>query len=258
MSKEMIFARVSENRPLVSDFYLLTLDYVGPAPEPGQFVNLTVEPFLLKRPFAVFDYTPGTLSLLYKKVGEGTKKITLWEPGLEVSLLCPLGKGFPEGSKAKKRVLVGGGTGIASLYYYAARYPENTRVLIGVNTAAEGKAMKELFAPLKAEVKIAVAQESSEGFYHGFVTDFLASETQGEADYDLYACGPHGMFLSIEVLLQQKKISPQKTLLSLEARMGCGFGVCLGCAVEKKVGDGFFYVCKDGPVFDLNELNLHG
>mgnify|MGYP001347556432 CR=1 FL=1 len=257
-AKKVMDTQVINNQFLVSDFYLLSLTYPlsEPVPYPGQFINLSVDPFLLKRPFAVFDYQDQVLTLLYKKVGEGTQKMSQWEAGHKTSFLSPLGNAFLKPQPQSLKVLVGGGTGIASLYYYAKTYPNNTLLFIGVNTLKEAQVLKKLFKPLKVPVFIAVAQEKSPDFYHGFVTHYVAKEMANKSSYDLYACGPHGMFLSLNSLISQGSIAPQNTYLSLEARMGCGFGVCLGCAVQKKDSDSFFYVCKDGPIFNLNELCL--
>lgn len=244
-------AVVIKNEHLATNYYLLTLAYEGETPSPGQFVNLAVTPFLLRRPFAVFDHEKNTLTLLYKTVGEGTQAMSDWPAGEKTEILSPLGKGFPQ--KSNTPVLIGGGTGIASLYYLAKKSKVEPLILLGANNLEEAAAFEKLFRKLKAKLHISTLDGSS-GFA-GNVIEMAQEKLASLSDYTLYACGPHGMLGALATLVLEKKINPSETFVSLEARMGCGFGVCLGCAVEKKNAEGFYYVCKDGPVFNLHELN---
>ena len=237
------------NHHLVSDFYLATFDYQGPEPKPGQFINLAVEPFFLKRPFAVFDYKENQLNILYKVVGEGTKHLSTWSTGHKTEVLGILGNFFtrPQG----KAVLVGGGTGIASLYYFSRTFDKDLTIILGVNHKEEALVFENLFEEIGAEVKISTL-DGSHGF-KGNAVDYTLDLLKNENDFTLYACGPHGMLNAFNEKINNKELSPHKTWVSLEGRMGCGFGACLGCAVET-IHDEFYYVCKDGPIFDMNVI----
>ncbi|HCL58163.1 MAG TPA: hypothetical protein DHW82_14305 [Spirochaetia bacterium] len=253
MKKVATTVEVLENKLITSNFYLLSLQYEGTEPEPGQFVNLSVEPFFLKRPFAVFDFDKKNkvLKLLYKKVGKGTETMSVWEKGLKAEILCPLGNGFDLASEDS--VMIAGGTGIASVYYLSRKLKGKRKIFIGLTDKNEAEAFQTLFQESGAEFIISTLK-GDYGF-HGNVIDCAVETLKGQKDYTVYACGPEGMFLSLDQKINEQKLLPGKTFVSMEGRMGCGFGVCLGCAVEKKGSDQFFYVCKDGPVFHINEIN---
>jgi dihydroorotate dehydrogenase electron transfer subunit len=243
--------KLLENHHLVSDFYLATFEYKGIVPEPGQFVNLDVSPHFLRRPFAVFDYGPDYLQVLYKVVGKGTQDMTRWPVGYQTQMLSPLGKSFPVSNQ--RSILIGGGTGIASLFYLSRKLPGETFILLGVNNREEARAFSNLFEKTNTSVLLSTLDGS-----HGFRGNAIQAAEEllkDKSDYTVYACGPHGMLEALHRSIHaHKRIRPEETWVSLEARMGCGFGVCLGCAVEKKDSADFFYVCKDGPVFRMDEL----
>lgn len=242
--------KIIENKKIVSNFYLLSFEYEKEAPKPGQFINLQIKPFLLKRPFAIFDYDPGKLCILYRVLGEGTKAMTTLKPGHSIEILAPLGNGFQTSSSPS--VIIAGGTGIAPVYYFLKTITGEKTCFIGVNNQEEAKAFEDLFSRINCRVEISTL-DGSFG-YKGNVVAMSLEKLKEKKDYNIYACGPHGMFEAIYQNIQQKKYQPAKAYVSLEARMGCGFGICLGCAVEKKNSDAFFYVCKDGPVFDIEDI----
>lgn len=242
-----------KNENITGDYYLASFEYNGKAPLAGQFVNIEAKPFFLKRPFTVFDYKDNILKVLYRIVGKGTKAISMWQEGYQTNMLAPLGKGYPIHSDIKKNVLIGGGTGIASLFYFANSLKEKPLVLLGFNNQEEAEAFEKLFSKTKADIKVS-SLDGKKG-YHGNVIEMANELLKDEKDYNIYACGPHVMLDALNKSISLNKIAdPLNTYVSLEARMGCGFGVCLGCAVEKKNSEDFYYVCKDGPVFKLEEL----
>jgi len=210
--------------------------------EPGQFVNITLEGLFLRRPISVCDSTADTLTLLYKVVGKGTRMMAEMAEGDTLDVLTGLGNGFDTKAASEKPLLVGGGIGVAPLYYLARTLiaaGKPVSVILGFNKADE-IIYKEEFERLGAKVVIATA-DGSVGV-RGFVTDAL-----GEVDFDyFYACGPMPMLRALE------KVATTEGEVSLEERMGCGTGICMGCSCHTVLGAR--RVCKDGPVFSRRDI----
>lgn len=204
----------------------------------GQFVELSVPGFYLRRPISVADSADGVLTLLVKEAGEGTKKLRTVKSGDTVDALTCLGNGFD--LNAEKPLLVGGGIGCAPLYKlakdFAAAGVRPTAVL-GFRNAAEVYYAEE-FARF-CDVVIAT-DDGSAG-----VRGNAVSAAEG-IDFDrFYACGPQVMLRAAAEKLVYGQVS-------LEARMGCGFGACMGCSI--KTTKGYARVCKEGPVFEAEEV----
>lgn len=231
------------NRPLTPTVFELTFSGAS-AMRAGQFVELEVEGQYLRRPISVCDSADGTLTLLVKRVGVGTDKMSRWQAGREVSALTGLGNGF--GSDATKPLLVGGGIGCAPLYRLARDFAEKgvrPTVVLGFQAAAEIYYRDE-FARY-AEVIVAT-DDGSDGFKGNAVAALRDKGFAAGKDFDrYYACGPVVMLRALSAWCADGE-------LSLEARMGCGFGACMGCSI--KTTDGFRRVCKEGPVFDAAKV----
>ena len=207
---------------------------------PGQFVNLKLPEFYLRRPISVCDCTEDGLTLIYKVVGQGTEKMSSLPDEYEIDILTGLGNGFTV-KESKKCVVVGGGVGVPPLYMLCKRLIEKGVKPVAVLGFASKKDVfyEDEFKALGVEVKIATNDGSCGA--KGFVTDILDG-----MDFDtLYACGPMPM---LKALCKYDA----ECQLSLEERMGCGFGACMGCSIQTK--DGYKRVCKDGPVFDKEVL----
>ena len=204
----------------------------------GQFVELSVPGFYLRRPISVADSADGVLTLLVKEVGEGTKKLRTVKSGDTVDALTCLGNGFD--LNAEKPLLVGGGIGCAPLYKLAKDFAAagvRATAVLGFRNAAEVYYAEE-FARF-CDVVIAT-DDGSAG-----VRGNAVSAAEG-IDFDrFYACGPQVMLRAAA----QKLVYGQ---VSLEARMGCGFGACMGCSI--KTTKGYARVCKEGPVFEAEEV----
>jgi dihydroorotate dehydrogenase electron transfer subunit len=217
-----------------------------PGHAPGQFAMLRLDSGpghsdpLLPRPMAVFRGGADALEFRFKVVGRGTARMARLRPGDGLDLLGPLGRGFPIAAGAA--VLVGGGTGIASLYELAAQLGSAATVVLGARTAAQILAA-EAFSALPAELRI-VTEDGSAGT-RGRVTDVLEIKPGAT----VYACGPDAMMRAVAARAAQ---AGAPCFVSLESPMACGFRICLGCAVL--VPDGVRYVCHDGPVFAAGEL----
>jgi dihydroorotate dehydrogenase electron transfer subunit len=231
-----------------------------PACEPGQFVMLSpgalpaaprFDP-LLPRPMAVFRRDGAALEVLYKVSGRGTALLAAARPGERVRTVGPLGRGFPLPEPGERALLVGGGTGIASLFDLAARARARgpVGVLLGARSAADLMAV-DAFRALGVELRLAT-DDGSAG-RRGLVTELL-SEALAEGPARVYACGPTPMMRRAAELAAA---AGQACLASLENRMACGFGVCLGCAVPRAAG-GYALVCRDGPVFAADGLRWEG
>ncbi|MDE5807895.1 MAG: dihydroorotate dehydrogenase electron transfer subunit [Muribaculaceae bacterium] len=210
----------------------------------GQFVNLLIEGKYLRRPISVCDYKEGELTLLYDVVGGGTREMSEMKPGVKVNTLTGLGNGFNEGVATVHPVLLGGGIGCAPLLNLARKLQKRgiePTVILGFNTAAD-VAMKEDFKEIGVEAMVCTV-DGSEGV-KGFVTDAI-KDLPFQPDY-FYACGPMPMLRAVCTSLG----FPGE--VSLESRMGCGFGACMCCTLETK--DSAKRICKDGPVFTKDEL----
>ena len=281
MKKEIL--TVISNRPVdaLSKVYQMELSGCSEEQRPGQFVNIELDGLFLRRPISVCDWKDGVLTLLYKLVGKGTALMATLQPGARLDVLCSLGNGFDIDIPAFTRpdvptiaghdvpaltrsdlpalacpLLVGGGIGTAPLYLLARRLKErgvSPTVILGFNTASEIIYEKEFKA-----LGLRTLVTTVDGSYgtHGFVTDALpllasASDpsTVGACGYDYcYACGPIPMLRA----LAPKLASPAQ--FSLEERMGCGTGICMGCTCPQLTGTK--RICKDGPVFRLDEISF--
>ncbi len=233
---------ITENLLVAADTYRLVLS--GPAIQDGEFVQLEIPGYYLRRPFSVCDRTPGSITLLYKTVGEGTRALSKLPVGTPLSVLSGLGKGFDPDACPAKALLVGGGLGAAPLYPLAKALKaqgKSVTVILGFNKADEIVLQTE-FEALCDTVAITTL-DGSVGT-KGFVTDALKA-LQPSYDY-FYTCGPMVMMKAVCQLLS----GPGEA--SLEERMGCGAGFCYGCSIQTAKGPR--RVCKDGPVFKKEDI----
>ena len=207
----------------------------------GQFVNIQLDGFFLRRPISVCDYSDGTLTLIYKVVGGGTEYMSKLGNGAELDILTGLGNGYDTSLSGEKPLLLGGGVGVPPLYNLAKKLVsegKNVSVVLGFNTKDEIFYEKE-FTALGAAVTVATA-DGSYGV-KGFVTDAMPE------DYTyFYTCGPEPM---LKAVYKASKTSGQ---MSFEERMGCGFGACMGCSCKTLTGNK--RICKDGPVMKKEEI----
>lgn len=240
---------IESNRNIARDVYEMRLS--GPTDcfvAPGQFVNIHLDGFYLRRPLSVCDWDEEGILLVYKVMGQGTLRLAQYGPGTQLDLLAGLGNGFSVAPVAgKNTVLIGGGCGVPPLYRLA-------RDLIAVGTVptvALGFAslpdtfFKEEFEALGC--KVLIATEDGTLGTKGYVTDVLQSV---EYNY-YYTCGPQGMLAAVHGLGTKKIAEGQ---LSFEERMGCGFGACMGCSCETLAGPR--RICVEGPVMGSDEVTF--
>lgn len=208
--------------------------------QPGQFVELSVPGFFLRRPISVCDKEEDLLVLVYKVVGNGTDRMSRMQPGEKIDVLSGLGNGFSMPDGLRKVLLIGGGVGVPPLYLLAKKWISRgvvPTVILGFNNKSE-IILRDDFEKLGCPVSISTA-DGTEGI-RGFVTDVLPSLN---SDPELYqACGPLPMLRALS-----ESLGDVPGELSLEERMGCGFGACMGCSIHTKSGSA--RVCTEGPVF---------
>lgn len=234
---------VEKNIKIAENTYLLTL--LGDTSDitaPGQFVNIKLSGFFLRRPISVCDCESGKLTLIYKVVGGGTHMMSELSSGAKLDVLTGLGNGYDTSKSGSHPVLIGGGVGVPPMYMLCKKLiaeDKNVSVILGFNSEKEIFAVDE-FKATGAAVYVATA-DGSVGT-KGFVTDVLK-----DIDYTyFYTCGPMPMFEAIE------KIAKTSGQYSFEERMGCGFGACMGCSCKTKYGNK--RICKDGPVLEREEI----
>lgn len=240
--KQKIFT-VKENIRIAKDIMKMTLSGdLSDITAPGQFVNIKLDGFFLRRPISVCDSGAGTLTLIYKIVGKGTERMSCFVGGEKLDLLVGLGNGYDTSKSGDAPLLVGGGVGVPPLYLLCKKLlseGKSPTVILGFNTAEDVFYKKE-FEELGAEVYVTTV-DGSLGIA-GFVTDAFR-----ELCYSyVYTCGPEAM---LKAVYSKSETSGQ---FSFEERMGCGFGACMGCSCKTKYGNK--RICKDGPVLEKEEI----
>lgn len=233
---------IIKNTPLTGSVFRLDLrGDTDAVTAPGQFVEIALPGLFLRRPISVFDREEGRLSLIIKRVGKGTEALYAMREG-KLDILTGLGNGYDLSAAGERPLLIGGGVGVPPLFLLAKelmKAGKAPQVILGFNTRSELFCETE-FKALGAAVRVTTV----DGSYgqKGFVTDAMRP-----LDYTyFYACGPVPM---LRALCGESRTAGE---LSLEARMGCGFGACMGCTV--KTAEGPRRVCKEGPVFKKEAL----
>ncbi len=222
----------------------------------GQFAQIAAEGFFLRRPISIcdIDKEAGTIRFVFEVRGKGTEKIAELNKGNMIDIIAPLGKGFKVLDADKKALCIGGGIGVPPMVGIAKEYGERAAVISGFRTSAVA-ILQEDFKTAGCET-ILCTDDGTAGI-HGFVTVALEEYLQSKKPDIIYACGPMPMLKGIVDIAEKYRIETQ---VSLEQRMACGVGACLGC-VCRTVKDGreiYSHVCKDGPVFDSKEVDFNG
>lgn len=267
--KALLAGRVISNREVAKGQRVMAirLPRAFGEPLPGQFVMLRPKDRgerLLGRPFSVYDFQPGrrsaTLGILYRVAGEGTRALSLRRRGDEMEILGPLGRPFELSRRRGNIVLVAGGIGIAPIRFLLERLKKlpaeerpGIRLYAGAKTAGELIGLEGL-EPFCQDVHVCT-DDCSRG-RSGLVTEPLEKDLASfpADDTTIYACGPVGMIRELARLLRHHPVPCQ---VSLEERMACGVGACLGCAVAVRGMDGgrqYRLVCREGPVFDIRDI----
>ncbi len=238
-------AKVTSNTEPMTGAHLLWLEAPKIALEsrPGQFVMVRCgEEYQLRRPFSIHQRDGNKIALLFNVVGGGTQWLSQRTTGDKLDLLGPLGNGFSV-SPDSKLLLIAGGIGIAPLVFLAEEAAKQGLAV----TLLYGTASATQLYPHPPKVKIITATEDGSVGKKGMITDFLPDFIK-DAD-QVFACGPLAMY---KTMAKMPGLKNKPVQISLEVRMGCGLGVCYGCTVKTR--NGLKQVCKDGPIFELNDI----
>jgi len=258
---EQCNATLINSERLSSDIVRLTILAPAIAGQalPGQFVTIKAgggfDP-LLRRPFSIHQVKDdGSLQVLFKVLGKGTKSLAEMRAGETINLVGPLGNHFRTG---EAMCLVGGGLGIAPLLFLtrsllARPTPPSLTLVLGARDRQELTALSQGFLDLGITVHL-TTDDGSLG-HHGLVTDLLPSLLGDDKEWQVCSCGPYPMLRAVADLCSRQGWPCQ---VSLETMMACGISACLGCTVEAsgnndKAGQ-YLHVCKDGPVFYAGEI----
>ncbi|MDD5082922.1 MAG: dihydroorotate dehydrogenase electron transfer subunit, partial [Dehalococcoidales bacterium] len=244
-------SRIGARTVLKSHLIWFNCPGIASQARPGQFVMVCCGDCTLPRPFSVHQVKNGNLALLFVvwEDGKGTAWLAQRQIGDSVGLLGPLGNSFTIKPTAKNLLLVAGGVGVAPLHSLAQEALADSKsvtLLLGAQTT--NQLYPESLLP--GRIRLFKATDDGSTGHKGRVTG-LIPEFADWAD-QVFACGPIGMYRDMALRKQQFRLAGKPVQISLEMRMGCGFGVCYGCTV--KTTKGLKQACKDGPVFDLDEI----
>jgi dihydroorotate dehydrogenase electron transfer subunit len=254
---------ITSNVEVMPDTHLMWIESPNIAYSvlPGQFITVRCGDFTLRRPFSIHQVSSREIALLFKVVGKGSLWLSQRQTGERIDILGPLGRGYSIEPGAKHLLLVAGGIGLAPLVFlmqYASSQHQIT-LIHGASTAAQlypffsGGKKRSRLSPLPNGVQfIPVTEDGSMGD-KGLATDILPDFLDW-AD-QVYACGPADMYKAMAEMSRQAKQSNlklRKCQVSLEVRMGCGFGACYSCTIN--TNKGLKQVCLDGPVFELEDI----
>ena len=269
---KQILATISSNVEVMPGIHLMWIEApdIAVTAQPGQFITVRCGDFTLRRPFSVHqssgeDLGEGEIALLFKVAGKGTLWLSQRQTGERLDILGPLGEGFSipptKSGQSKNLLLVAGGIGIAPLVFlmqYASSQHQIT-LIHGASTVAQlypfssgGKKRSKLSHLPNGVQFIPVTEDGTMG-QKGRATDILPDFLDW-AD-QVYACGPADMYKAMAKMSLRAKRSNlklRKCQVSLEVRMGCGFGACYGCTINTQKG--LKHICRDGPVFELDDI----
>lgn len=234
---------VLKNNPIIQNVYKLTLSGDTSAIQrPGQFLEIQVPGHFLRRPFSVCDWNRDTVTVVYRVIGRGTNTLAAAVPGDGLNVLTGLGNGFDTSVSGERPLLAAGGSGVPMMLSLAKQLlaeGKQVTAVLGYQTGTDIFLADDIRA-LGADVRLFT--EDGQYGTKGRVPDGMR-----DLDYTyFYACGPAGMFRAIN------QIARTSGQFSFEARMGCGYGACMGCTIQ--TANGPKRVCKDGPVFTREEL----
>ena len=239
--KDILFT-IKENRQIAPQTFQMVLEGdCSQITSPGQFVNIHLPGFYLRRPISVCDLEGDQLTIIYKTVGKGTAFMAEMKIGEMLLLLTGLGNGYDLSCAGFEPLLIGGGAGVPPMYLLAKRLCAEGRmvhVIMGFNRQDE-IFYEEEFKKLGCQVTVTTV----DGSYgeKGFVTDALPENYSY-----VYTCGPEPMLKAVYKAIQTQG------QFSFEERMGCGFGACMGCSCRTLTG--YKRICKDGPVLRKEEI----
>lgn len=247
---------ITNTERLSFDIVRLTLHAptIAASARPGQFINIKTglgfDP-LLRRPLSIHHVDDdGSIQVIFKILGKGTKALADFSQGQKIDIVGPLGNQFATGPAM---CLVGGGLGIAPLLFLtksllAQQDVPQLKIILAARNSHELSCFTPDFEALGLPLHLAT-DDGSLG-HHGLVTDLIPTVLNGNKDWQVCTCGPHPMMRAVATICRQHKWACQ---VSLETMMACGISACLGCAVPASDSDSkgrkYLHVCQDGPIF---------
>lgn len=235
---------------------------IAASAKPGQFITIQVNDVksgipVLRRPFAVSYVKDDKFEFIFDVVGRGTELLkNIIKNQKHINILGPLGNGFDLKSPKKEKLLIAGGIGIAPIKRLVQHFSgtDSVTTLIWGNRNKEGFFDLDFF--IDQNIKLFIATDDGSLGFEGNVLQMLKSEIKNKnlknlSNYDIFVVGPDPMMKAVIRFAEEMNDVCQ---ISLETPMACGMGVCQGCAVKKKNEDGYFLVCKDGPVFYSDKI----
>jgi dihydroorotate dehydrogenase electron transfer subunit len=246
---------ILSNIELLPGIYLMWLQApeIARRAQAGQFVMVACgTEQTLRRPISIHSVEDDRFALLYAVVGKGTERLAHLQNGSKLDVLGPMGNGFqvsPMPAGTLSYLIIAGGIGIAPLRFLVEKVKPWCRQIIVLQGAATASKLYPK-ALLPKEISLTAATDDGSAGHKGFVTDLIPSFAT-TADV-IVACGPMPMLKYLAENQTRLKLTGKPVSISLEMRMACGLGVCYGCTIRTK--SGLKQVCKDGPVFDLNEV----
>lgn len=239
----------------------LQAERIAKEAQPGQFIMVrpgdSLHP-LLRRPISIHSVQNGLVEIFFQQSGIGTALLSQKEQRDFLDIIGPLGKGFRLDStlRGKSVALIGGGRGIAPLYFLAQKLriiQANPHIFYGGKTQ-DDIPLEQKFATDNFEILLST-DDGSHGF-KGFVTDLFLTSLQEFLPSRIFACGPEAMMEKVSRIAREKNISAE---FSLEAIMGCGFGACWGCVRKIKTNskEEWLKICEEGPVFGGDQIIWH-
>ncbi len=240
---------VLENTLIASDTYRMVIaSSLSEEMKPGQFVNIKVNGYSLRRPISISSIDEKKYTIIYKVVGDGTKLLSQTKPQETLDVIGACGNPFPIHEEEDHILIVGGGVGVPPLYEVAKRYRalnKDVEVVLGFNDQ-DSIFYEEEFKALGCHVSVATMDGS-----YGVKGTVLDAIKANHITHDfLYSCGPMPMLKALEAVYI-------KGYTSFEARMACGIGACMGCVCkDKKDSEIYYRICKEGPVFPIGKVGL--
>lgn len=240
---------ILQNETIAQDTYRMVLSTTHSADmHPGQFVNIKVEGYMLRRPISISKIEKDCFTIVYKTVGDGTKQLSNTKEGEKLDVFGPLGHGYPDEIDSDRILIIGGGVGVPPLYELARRCVKQNKdveVVLGFNTK-DAIFYEQEFKDLHIGVTIATMDGS-----YGIKGTVMDAIDEKQIDMEMVcACGPVPMLKAVEQRYHQG-------FMSFESRMACGMGACMACvAKDQKEADLYHRICKEGPVFPIGKVVL--
>ena len=256
-----ILAELVKKEKLIEGIYKFTVKApaIAEKAEAGQFLEIKVSktgtPFL-RRPISIYNICKeeGLVEFIFQVKGEGTKLLAEENIGAELDIMGPLGNGSFDIGDYKKVAIIGGGIGTYPLHELAKELNEKSDVTVYMGFRNKDLVtLEDEFA--KVSNRLVITTDDGSYKEKGFAINFLKEDCKAEKPDMIYACGPLPMLKAVREFAIEENIPCQ---VSLEERMGCGIGACLGCAIKIISGEEprYGHVCKDGPVFNASDVEI--